>query len=107
AQCVINSRHAASSTRHPDTPLFRPRDARAFRRGRLARPRPALAPTPPPSPVEWMVSFQLARIMSRIVNCVKLKREAEGLDFPPRSEEHTSELQSRENCVCRLLLQKN
>src|SRR5690606_41018825 len=24
--------------------------------------------------------------------------------FPPRSEEHTSELQSRENLVCRLLL---
>src|SRR5690606_41744162 len=25
---------------------------------------------------------------------------------PPRSEEHTSELQSRENLVCRLLLEK-
>src|SRR5690606_40292372 len=32
-----------------------------------------------------------------------LMREA-GLD--PRSEEHTSELQSRENLVCRLLLEK-
>src|SRR5690606_42089329 len=27
-----------------------------------------------------------------------------GQDAPPRSEEHTSELQSRENLVCRLLL---
>src|SRR5690606_41953054 len=27
-------------------------------------------------------------------------------DRPPRSEEHTSELQSRENLVCRLLLEK-
>src|SRR6266511_4078757 len=27
-------------------------------------------------------------------------------DAPPRSEEHTSELQSRENLVCRLLLEK-
>src|SRR5690606_40192690 len=27
-------------------------------------------------------------------------------DAPPRSEEHTSELQSRENLVCRLLLVK-
>src|SRR5690606_42094067 len=27
-------------------------------------------------------------------------------DFPLRSEEHTSELQSRENLVCRLLLEK-
>src|SRR5690606_41346862 len=28
------------------------------------------------------------------------------LDVEPRSEEHTSELQSRENLVCRLLLEK-
>src|SRR5690606_41477748 len=28
------------------------------------------------------------------------------LGLPPRSEEHTSELQSRENLVCRLLLEK-
>src|SRR5690606_40202583 len=27
-------------------------------------------------------------------------------EFPQRSEEHTSELQSRENLVCRLLLEK-
>src|SRR5207302_133315 len=32
-------------------------------------------------------------------------RSRHGLDFP-RSEEHTSELQSRENIVCRLLLEK-
>src|SRR5690606_41070008 len=30
----------------------------------------------------------------------------EGFDALPRSEEHTSELQSRENLVCRLLLEK-
>src|SRR3712207_6966202 len=29
-----------------------------------------------------------------------------GLDFSPRSEEHTSELQSRQYLVCRLLLEK-
>src|SRR5690606_39909032 len=29
-----------------------------------------------------------------------------GLNMPKRSEEHTSELQSRENLVCRLLLEK-
>src|SRR5688572_31894739 len=28
------------------------------------------------------------------------------LGFPPRSEEHTSELQSQSNLVCRLLLEK-
>src|SRR5690606_41628846 len=32
-------------------------------------------------------------------------RDAQG-NFDPRSEEHTSELQSRENLVCRLLLEK-
>src|SRR5256885_11245948 len=31
---------------------------------------------------------------------------AEGLDLPGRSEEHTSELQSPCNLVCRLLLEK-
>src|SRR5690606_42035817 len=34
------------------------------------------------------------------------RRSAERLWFPDRSEEHTSELQSRENLVCRLLLEK-
>src|SRR5690606_41864541 len=33
-------------------------------------------------------------------------RGAGDRDEPPRSEEHTSELQSRENLVCRLLLEK-
>src|SRR6266511_4621481 len=32
---------------------------------------------------------------------------ARQLGHPQRSEEHTSELQSRENLVCRLLLEKN
>src|SRR5207302_9359848 len=32
--------------------------------------------------------------------------QADGVPLPARSEEHTSELQSRENLVCRLLLEK-
>src|SRR2546430_8219134 len=32
--------------------------------------------------------------------------QAKGADFYPRSEEHTSELQSQSNLVCRLLLEK-
>src|SRR5690606_41788176 len=35
-----------------------------------------------------------------------LLRIAMGSEKPQRSEEHTSELQSRENIVCRLLLEK-
>src|SRR5690606_41120610 len=34
-------------------------------------------------------------------------RERLRVMWGPRSEEHTSELQSRENLVCRLLLEKN
>src|SRR5690606_40595282 len=33
-------------------------------------------------------------------------RFIEPVTYPPRSEEHTSELQSRDNLVCRLLLEK-
>src|SRR5207302_6364077 len=37
----------------------------------------------------------------------RLERRGGGRrERPPRSEEHTSELQSRENLVCRLLLEK-
>src|SRR2546430_10893581 len=34
-------------------------------------------------------------------------RQEGGTHFAPRSEEHTSELQSQSNLVCRLLLEKN
>src|SRR3712207_7298708 len=34
------------------------------------------------------------------------RRDAEGVRRRPRSEEHTSELQSRQYLVCRLLLEK-
>src|SRR3712207_7332695 len=34
------------------------------------------------------------------------ERKAPGAHEPPRSEEHTSELQSRQYLVCRLLLEK-
>src|SRR5258708_22736988 len=34
------------------------------------------------------------------------RRYASGRRFPPRSEEHTSELQSPDHLVCRLLLEK-
>src|SRR5690606_39909470 len=40
------------------------------------------------------------------VEIVVLKSFFDDCPTPPRSEEHTSELQSRENLVCRLLLEK-
>ncbi|KAG0751512.1 hypothetical protein G6F22_022113 [Rhizopus arrhizus] len=39
-------------------------------------------PDAKPAKIRRYPSFR-QRTMSRIVNCVKLKREAEGLDFPP------------------------
>src|SRR5690606_41385711 len=50
-----------------------------------------------------MVEHRLeGRAFAGEVVAVELDRKI----VPPRSEEHTSELQSRENLVCRLLLEK-
>src|SRR5690606_40494911 len=38
--------------------------------------------------------------------CARVDYFVDGQPFVSRSEEHTSELQSRENLVCRLLLEK-
>src|SRR6202043_340827 len=50
-------------------------------------------------PIYFAVSEPFLSAMS----CAKLPSNTIS---PPRSEEHTSELQSRENLVCRLLLEK-
>src|SRR5436309_12611054 len=41
-----------------------------------------------------------------VVELALQQPEVAAIQFDPRSEEHTSELQSRENLVCRLLLEK-
>src|SRR5690606_42020921 len=41
---------------------------------------------------------------ARLIEQVRPDVYVKGGDYRPRSEEHTSELQSRENIVCRLLL---
>src|SRR5256712_3078402 len=43
----------------------------------------------------WWEAFQDPSLQALILKCL-----------PPRSEEHTSELQSRSDLVCRLLLEK-
>src|SRR5690606_42076833 len=60
-------------------------------------PRPASATMRAWLPCPWWAS---ARTSSR--RCSSAARPTRGV----RSEEHTSELQSRENLVCRLLLEK-
>src|SRR5690606_41876072 len=54
--------------------------------------------------VAWNDSDVLIRKQNRKV--IKLSRRYVFQPFDERSEEHTSELQSRENLVCRLLLEK-
>src|SRR3712207_8315867 len=85
-------RRPPRSTLFPYTTLFRsgarhPRDAEA----RAERSRPARLP-------------EGVRRRSRLRRLGDLHRDA-GLRRP-RSEEHTSELQSRQYLVCRLLLEK-
>src|SRR5436309_11522874 len=48
----------------------------------------------------------LLAVLTDFLKANNLKVDWEGIDSAPRSEEHTSELQSRENLVCRLLLEK-
>src|SRR5690606_41996840 len=59
------------------------------------------APTPAttPSPGRWVSTTASSCAIS---SCFEVDRAS----HQPRSEEHTSELQSRENLVCRLLLEK-
>src|SRR5690606_41311308 len=72
--------------RHPERGVWHPRD-----NGGLNDP-------PSPRSVSHMQRAQTA--------CVRRNVEMAGRSGLRRSEEHTSELQSRENLVCRLLLGK-
>src|SRR5690606_40806373 len=53
-------------------------------------------------------SAKLLKILADFPRDARTRRFVFGIlvAFLPRSEEHTSELQSRENLVCRLLLEK-
>src|SRR5690606_41413954 len=90
----LDLQRASRYTLYPYTTLFRSsRRTRATARKRRRRPRRrarcmavvARPKTLIPTPMNWWRGF---------------------LADPNRSEEHTSELQSRENLVCRLLLEK-
>src|SRR3712207_7819275 len=86
-------RRPPRSTLFPYTTLFRSRGLRDRRGGRLPRRLPGLrhGPLPrAPPPAEDPRGAPAAR----------------AAHAPPRSEEHTSELQSRQYLVCRLLLEK-
>src|SRR5690606_39514353 len=82
------------STLFPYTTLFRSRSPAAPRRADHAAPR--VRPRSPPTDRHSLRSSSRPGRSRRPPDRVRL----------PRSEEHTSELQSRENLVCRLLLEK-
>src|SRR5690606_34905256 len=54
----------------------------------------------------WSTNFDLYRLPLDGGEPVNLTEANQAWDAGPRSEEHTSELQSRENLVCRLLPEK-
>src|SRR5690606_42126032 len=100
-------RHPPTSILFPYTTLFRSLDAsghaRAIDGRRLGYRR------------RRVVEADLRDVLDRVARRHVLVREqvpdgewplAQRLDARQRSEEHTSELQSRENLVCRLLLEK-
>src|SRR5690606_41552061 len=62
----------------------------------------------PPVPLPRKLTLELLRMPAKVRDSVRRTREVlerVGADVV-RSEEHTSELQSREKLVCRLLLEK-
>src|SRR3712207_7676120 len=85
-------RRPPRSTLFPYTTLFRSRTLSA---------RAGLTPVPAPGGV-----CARSRIGASFRSRVRLDRWPNGDVFTARSEEHTSELQSRQYLVCRLLLEK-
>src|SRR3712207_7164429 len=57
-------------------------------------------------PVNWTSSFTYTINRNKVVKLLKPTTLSNGLTISQRSEEHTSELQSRQYLVCRLLLEK-
>src|SRR5690606_24976050 len=56
--------------------------------------------------VQWLRdSLKIIKNSAEVESLARSVEGSEGVYFVPRSEEHTSELQSRENLVCRLLLE--
>src|SRR2546422_6750817 len=86
-------RRPPRSTLFPYTTLFRSQDDMAVLARHVSEPPPPLASVAPG------VSPRLAATIDRCL------AKDPGARFP-RSEEHTSELQSRLHLVCRLLLEK-
>src|SRR3712207_7148994 len=88
-------RRPPRSTLFPYTTLFRSVPLRRQRRVRAGRH----------ASIEGRLARQAALAEQVVHHALVVPRQQDGV-VAPRSEEHTSELQSRQYLVCRLLLEK-
>src|SRR3712207_8665195 len=88
-------RRPPRSTLFPYTTLFRSRDQRAI-----------VVTTDPGSLPDRATWYLVSNLPHPGSEWAKEERELAAADLGERSEEHTSELQSRQYLVCRLLLEK-
>src|SRR3712207_7496493 len=97
-------RRPPRSTLFPYTTLFRSPTTRNFSRGRFAssEERHGRKRRGRREPAPFVFVFTIPRM--RIDQILEASRPVFSFEF--RSEEHTSELQSRQYLVCRLLLEK-
>src|SRR3989449_4591632 len=78
-----------------------------FRSSRFLETVLTLAPVSDEVPPRRPVEDDAARAFLRLASALdRRSRARDGTRLTPRSEEHTSELQSRLHLVCRLLLEK-
>src|SRR3712207_7846512 len=96
-------RRPPRSTLFPYTTLFRSSAVRSPQSAVL-RPRTALSCAKPPARARFAQTCLLTRVAVVILPGGPCPRAQKGQRW--RSEEHTSELQSRQYLVCRLLLEK-
>src|SRR2546430_13261812 len=95
-------RRPPRSTLFPYTTLFR---SRLSAMGRIVRSTVLLSSSMRPSSMKRQALPARERIADGLGELAFLTDQGE-LCAQPRSEEHTSELQSQSNLVCRLLLEK-
>src|SRR5690606_41427643 len=104
---IIRPQHAETSILCPYTTLFRSRaelrrDHRQAGGRRSQQHHPLLRRQLDPEPIPE----RRRRFLGKGVAAKRVWPHAAGVGRRSRSEEQTSELQSRENLVCRLLLEK-
>src|SRR3712207_8047836 len=94
-------RRPPRSTLFPYTTLFRSRVV--FTHGLVARPRSTALRARRPAPT---ITCGLEVLVQLVMAASTTAPWSSSTSVPSRSEEHTSELQSRQYLVCRLLLEK-